>query len=624
MRNPSSVQVLGETEIRRVPPSSVAQILAGVPGVRVSESGIERIKIRGESSERVSIMIDGQAITDHTNYGTPILIAPDSIERIEVVRGPSSVASGNRAIGGVVNIVTKRGADKPVEITASAGYLSANEGYRTSLSAAGTVGDFDYRLTWSQSELGDRRTPEGTLTPSGRADRDLSGHVGYRIGNHYFGAKVQDYDLSADVYTGDPNFTIDLPKRDLRKYGVFYEGTDLTPWLTDFKVNLFSQTIDREYRSDITFPTGPFMMNVLSTSDDMQTTSGLNIRANMDFAPGHRTVVGLELEDDQLEAYKTSTVSMIPPFGPPTESSSYSDASIQTLSVFAQHEAELTSRTTATFGARYYHVQSSLDRYEIDGVAQPGEKNSDDRLLGSAGLVHELTDNTILRASISQGYTYPSLSQLYLTSSGGGGTTIGNPDLKPEQATNYEIGARINTGAVVFDGTLFYTDSRDYIASIATGNPNEYQYENVNSAKSYGAEIGAEFDPAGWGVRPYVTAAAIRREFRYENGYATADSGSPGFMGTFGVRGDWTAGRVEGTWDVFLRGESAARQRDDTGAIVDQSDAYATLNLRASAMLTDNLRINFEAANLTNESYRPINQIQAAGRSFSLFVTGTF
>ncbi|HRM76282.1 MAG TPA: TonB-dependent receptor plug domain-containing protein, partial [Paracoccus sp. (in: a-proteobacteria)] len=112
MHSPSSVTVIESDEIDGRIPSSVAKILSDVPGLRVSESGIERIRIRGESSQRVAIMLDGQRLSDHTTYGTPMLIAPTEIERIEVVRGPSSVVSGNRAIGGVVNIVTKRGADK--------------------------------------------------------------------------------------------------------------------------------------------------------------------------------------------------------------------------------------------------------------------------------------------------------------------------------------------------------------------------------------------------------------------------------------------------------------------------------------------------------------------------------
>ncbi|MBK0326882.1 TonB-dependent receptor [Rhodobacteraceae bacterium F11138] len=625
MNSASSVTVVTADEIREIPPSSVANLLVDVPGIRVTESGIERIRIRGESSQRVAIMIDGQRISDHTTYGTPILISPTEIDRIEVVRGPSSVVSGNRAIGGVVNIITKRGADKPVEVTATAGYLGANDGYRGALSLAGTSGGFDYRLSYSKSDLGNRETPTGPLVPSGSSDRDIQAFLGYRFDNHYIGFRAQDYDLSADVYTGDPDFDISLPKRDLRKYAVFYEGADLTPWMSMLKVDAYTQTIDRQFRNDITFAAGPFDMNVLATSDDEQVTSGFKAIANLEFAPGHRTVVGLEFEDDSMTSDKTTTTSMIPPVGPATVSNLYSDATIRTASAFAQHEARFGNGLTGTLGVRYYNVKSNLDQYVIDGVAQPGQNNSDDRFLGSVGLVYELAPDAVLRANISQGYTYPSLSELYLTSTGGGGTILGNPDLKPETATNYEIGARLDRGAVVLDAAIFYTQSEDYIASIATGIPNQYQYQNVNNVDSWGLELAAEFDPGLWGgIRPYVVLSNVTREFSYASGVVTRDSGTPEWTGTAGLRSDWAAWGVNGTWDLFLRGESRASQRDSTGVVVDETAGWTTVNLRGSVALQENIDLTFELANIGDKSYRAMDQIEGAGRNLSVFLTAKF
>ncbi|MBE1282862.1 MAG: TonB-dependent receptor [Rhodobacteraceae bacterium] len=624
-KSASSVTVLDEDEISRVPPSSVAKVLQDVPGVSVTESGIERIRIRGESSQRVAILIDGQRISDHTTYGTPILISPTEIERIEVVRGPSSVVSGNRAIGGVVNIITKRGADKPVEVTASAGYLGANDGYRASASIAGTVENFDYRLSFSQSDLNDRESANGPLVPSGSEDRDIHAFLGYDFGNHYVGFRAQDYDLSADVYTGLPGFTIDLPKRDLRKYSAFYEGTDLTPWMSLLKVDVYTQTIDRQFRNDISFATGPGMsMNVLSTSDDVQDTSGLRATANLEFAPGHRTVVGFEYEDDSLETAKSSTTTMTPPFAPPSVTTSFADATIETSSVFAQHEATF-GKFTGTLGFRYYNVKSSLDQYVVNGASQPGSTNSDDRFLGSVGLVYELSDDVVLRGGISQGYTYPSLSQLYLTSAGGGGTTIGNPNLKPETATNYEVGARVDRGSVVLDAAVFYTESEDYIAAIATGAPRTSRYQNVNNVTSYGFEVAAEFNP-GWlnGIRPYVTVSNVTGEFNYSSGVSTKDSGVPEWNGTAGLRSDWSAGSLGGTWDVFLRTESEAVQRDSSGSVVEQTGGWTTFNLRGTMDVTENVTASLEVGNLFDKAYRNIDQIEGAGRNVSFFVTAKF
>jgi hemoglobin/transferrin/lactoferrin receptor protein len=622
------VTVLDADDIERVPPSSVAQVLRDIPGVSVTESGIERIRIRGESSQRVAIMIDGQRISDHSNYGTPILISPTEIERVEVVRGPSSVVSGNSAIGGVINIITKRGADKPVEITTRAGYLGANDGYRASASVAGTVDNVDYRLSFSKSDLGDRETTTGPLTPSGSADRDIHAFLGYRMGNHYIGLRAQDYDLSADVYTGSPDFSIDLPKRDLRKYGVFYEGEHLTPWMSMLKLDAYTQTVDRQFRNAVSFAAGPTNMNVRSTSDDDQDTSGFKATAHLEFAPGHRTVVGFEYEDDRLQTAKTSTTTTTPPFGPPTitTSSSFADASIKTSSLFAQHEATF-GQLTGTFGLRYYDVSSSRDRYVINGADAAASSSSDDRLLGSAGLVYSLSEDTVLRASISQGYTFPSLSQLYLTSTGGGGTTIGNPDLKPETATNYEIGLRLDRSAVVLDAALFYTEAKDYIAAVATGTPRTSQYENVNRAETWGFDLSAEFNP-GWsnGIRPYVSLSHLNRDLTFANGLTARDTGTPDWSGVAGLRGDWVLASVDGTWDLFARSQSGTVKLDSSGA-ADATTArggWSTLNLRGSVNISENTALSFELGNLLDKAYKPADQEEAAGRYVSLFLTAKF
>lgn len=624
----SSVTVLDSEEIGRVPPVSVAEVLRDVPGVSVTESGIERIRIRGESSQRVAILIDGQRISDHSNYGTPVLIAPTEIARIEVVRGPASVVSGNRAIGGVVNIITKRGADKPAEITASAGYLGANDGYRAAASVAGSAENFDYRLSFSKSDLGDRETPDGVLLPSGRVDRDIHAFLGYRAGSHYFGLRAQDYDLSADVYTGSPDFSISLPKRDMRKYGAFYEGENLTPWMPMLKLDAYSQTVDRQFRNDISFAAGPATMNVLSTSDDEQNTSGFSATANLEFAPGHRSVLGFEFEDDRLRTAKSSTTTTTSPFGPPsvTATNSFADASIKTSSLFAQHEAEF-GALTGTFGLRYYDVSSSRDRYATNGTAAAAASSSDDRLLGSAGLVYTVSPETVLRAGVSQGYTFPSLSQLYLTSAGGGGTTIGNPDLKPETATNYEIGLRLDRSAVVLDAALFYTEAKDYIAAVATGTPRTSRYENVSRAKSWGVDLSAEFTP-GWpnGVRPYLSLSNVTRDFTFAGGNTARDTGTPEWSGVAGLRGDWTLAGLGGTWDLFARSQSGTVKLDSSGT-ADPSTArggWTTLNLRGSVALSEAASLSFELGNLTDKSYRPADQEQAAGRYVSLFLTTRF
>lgn len=626
LRNPASISVISAESIEETAPVSVATLLRDVPGVHISEEGIERISIRGETARRVAILIDGQKLTDHTNYGQPVLVDPTTIERIEVVRGSSSVVSGSSAIGGVINIITKRGADKPFSLSTTAGYMSATRGHRLSASAAGTVGagpgSLDYNFSVGRMKQGDRRTPDGRLTPSDVEDRNVSGHLGYRLDKHYFGLKAQSYDLGANVYVDQPGFLIELPHRDLRKTSLFYEGAQLTPWLTKLSFNVYRQTIERDFRNDVSVAAGPMRIRVLSTSLDDQTTSGANLRAEMKFSSNSRTVAGLEFEDDAMTADKATDTTRTPP-GTTTTSLRFDDARTRTLSMFGQHEISLTDQLAATAGARWYRVRSDHSVSTTNGVDNPrGDDSSDSLILGSVGLVWTPHNRMALRANVSQGYIYPTLGQLFLTTTGGGVTLVGNADLKPETSTTYELGARYAAGGTMLDLTLFYASSDDYIATVSSGT--QGTYENVDAADSWGVEVYAEHALGVWGLSPYASFAAMRRQLHYGNGYDTYDGGAPSFSGKIGVRKDWRWGRAAGSMDLFVRGESRVRLRDEAGALAGSASGYGTLNLRAHADLGAGLGLVAEFNNLTDRSYTPYGQMPGAERSLNLYVTKKF
>ena len=621
-----------------------ATLLRDVPGVQIVEEGIERISIRGESSRRVAVMIDGQRLTDHTNYGQPILIDPSLIERIEVVRGSSSVTSGSQAIGGVVNIITKKGANKPFELVTRGGLIGATNGWRASASAAGTLaagaGEVDYRLTFGRMRQDDRRTPDGILDRSSTSDRTLAGYLAYRQGNHSAGIEFLGYDLAAAVPTGDADFFIDLPKRDLRKTSLFYEVTELTPWLERLRVDVHRQTIDREFVNDITqypsaiMPSAPFSrVQVLSGSVDRQLTWGASLRAEMRLTERSRTMAGIEYEDDSLTADKDTVTTMVPVSPPPpvisTQRLRHDEASIRTISIYGQHEVDLGRDLTFTLGGRWYDVRARHEVAIENGVDQDRNANSDRRALFSAGLVWQPDGDTAIRANISQGYVYPSLSQLFLsTTAGGEGTLIGNPDLNPERATTFELGARRDAGNLLIDATLFHSRAKDYIATapVVTSNPRDSisEYVNIDRANTWGLELHAEYDSGFYGLTPYITAAAMRREFVYGNGEETRDSGTPSLAGRIGIRKAWSLGDVDGEIDLFIRGESSASLRNDSGAITAHAAGYGTLNLHGSVNFGDNTTAVLELNNITDRVYEPYGQAVGAGRSVNLFLTRTF
>lgn len=621
--NPASVSVIDRATLDKSAGQSVASYLRNVPGVQVIEDGLERISIRGENSTRVAIFIDGQKLTDHTDQGQPLLIDPASIERIEVLRGSSSVVSGGRAIGGVVNIVTKKGADKPLEISTQAGYFSATKGYRASTALAGSQAGFDYRLGVSRSELNDRAAPKGRLKPSSTDDSNISAHLGYKTGKHYIAAKAQRYDVAAKAYVTTENFALNFPKRELNKVGLFYGGEQLTETLDKLKVDVYRQTVDRVFISDVSVPR---ILDTQSTSDDEQITYGLNMQAELSLIDGHSTVIGLEHEEDQLKANKETVrvMSFFPP-GFSLKTQSYDDVSIDTTSIFAQHSVPLAEDLTASFGARHYYVKAKHDKSFKDNAPKARNKdNSDNHTVGAMSLVWQASDELVLRTNLSQGYVYPTLSQLFLTTASGGNTFEGNPSLKPEKSTTFEIGARYDTSELLLDATVFYSRSKDYINSILP-DVGEGTFQNADKAKSYGVELLAEKSFQNNNFTPYTTMTLMRRKITSSE-YDSYDSGVPSVFGRVGLKhtSQWNAWEREA--DFFVQGAtSAVNEAKRVTSESREGDGYATLNLRLSMSTKRSNSFGIELNNLTDKTYRPIDeQLYGAKRSINVFASYTF
>lgn len=148
----------------------------------------------------------------------------------------------------------------------------------------------------------------------------------------------------------------------------------------------------------------------------------------------------------------------------------------------------------------------------------------------------------------------------------------------------------------------------------------------MSSARTWGLEVQAEYASDVWGLTPYITAALLRRELRFANGYRTTDSGTPRISGRVGVRKAWSLVSADVEADLFLRGESGARLRDFTGAVDNNKEAggWTTLNLSTRVLWESGMSLVAEFTNLTNRSYHPYEQAPGAERGMSLFLTRSF
>lgn len=635
--NPRSVAVITKEDIEKRSADSIAELLRDVPGVDIADesvAGMKRLRIRGESSRRVTILVDGQEITDHSTYGTPLLVDPATVERIEVVKGPSSVLYGAKAIGGVVNIITKKGADKPVEVEGGGSYYSGSGGWQSWAAVSGSKDGFDYRLSATADRHGDRRVPKGRYSATGKLDdtafnnKNLYAHLGYRFGeadNHYLALKYEQHFLESEGWPGPPGslagverFKIDLPQRDRRKVGLYYDGDDISDIVRKVHVDLYYQTIDRLFENQVSVRMTPTRtVDVISTSDDRITDYGVNAQVDLSLLEGHQTIVGAQYLSDNLVTGKTSTTTMtgFGPFPTTTKSSSRDKAHIDTVSLYAQDEWSLTDAVKLTTGLRLNHTRTGLDETTV--AARAGFEGTDDtRLLSSLGLTFEPTDSLVLRAGYSEGYISPTLLQLFSsTTAGGQGTIYGNPDLTAELARNFEVGARYEDAGLALDVGAFYTKAKDYITTtpcvtvtaycLTTGTSS--LYVNADSATTYGLEFLAEYELAS-GFSPYVGGSWIRRELEYAS-YSTFNSDTPALSGRIGVKYEGELWEKPFWADLFLRGSTGSRQTylDGASLVTETLPGWGTLNLAFGGSYGEDNRLSLSVSfnNILDKEYRP-------------------
>lgn len=144
--SPATIQVIDQQTLQNSTNASIADNLQDIPGVEITDNslaGRKQIRIRGEASSRVLILIDGQEVTYQRagdNYGVGLLIDESALERVEVVKGPYSVLYGSQAIGGIVNFITK-GGDKLASGVVKAVYNSATAGWEESIAVQGASVD---------------------------------------------------------------------------------------------------------------------------------------------------------------------------------------------------------------------------------------------------------------------------------------------------------------------------------------------------------------------------------------------------------------------------------------------------------------------------------------------------
>lgn len=645
-----SVSVITQEEIRRSSARNVGELLEDIPGVRINNDGgqgMKRIKIRGEDAFRTLVMIDGQKVSEHKSMsGSPMLIDPSMIERIEVIKGPASVLYGSDAIGGAINIITKKGGTKPIEGEVSAGMNTSASGKNASGSIYGGIDGWKYRLSASIEDNDNLKTPKGEMENTYFTARSVSGFLSYDFTpDATVGASLDYYDLefgSSDVNT--PGFAVDVPKWTRFKAAAFGEFKNITSSFVRLRTDIFYQKSKKDMTNTVpgvwtqgevdTFKAMGFEEAFLNrvgvqagnayvlqphASNDMN-QYGFSIQADWQIGDRNYLIAGYEISYDDLNAHSWNTGTNVMPMM--LTDKNY-DGYQMTNAVYASMETLLSANLTLTYGARYTWVKTDMDSINNKMGTKTSGEGSDGKIVFNAGVLWHGTDNLTLRASYAQGYRSPILQELYIdTSMGSTGTTYANPDLKPETSDNFEIGARWNSTGLSADLAIFYSTADDYIATLYNAQKRGYQYNNVAEAKTFGVELTSSVRIAETGFEPYLTATWMRRQYQNGNGFSTYDTATPEFMLRYGVRWSGMYAGLGLRADAFARSQTEIEYDDGVQSATDSSSyrlgGYTTLNLTAGVDFGPKRQYSFDMGlyNIFDKGYQEQTSIYEPGRYF--------
>ncbi len=616
--SPNAIALISAEEMKWNVTESLAEVLRSVPGVLVTDAGqagMKRIRIRGEDSYRVAVLVDGQEITDHRGEGVPLTLDPSLVKRVEVIRGAGSVLYGPKALGGVVNFITHKGGEKPLQLTASAGWNSATNAQQKFVSAFGLIEGFDYRFSYGDIDSDNRQTPKGEIENTEYSSRSTNFYLGKRWEGNEVALSWDEHTAYSEVFVEDEvrfafpfnEFAMRIPQRDRQKAALFYSWDNQGGTLDKVQLNAYRQVSDRKFQ---TYWSQVFGMEKETFSEsELVTEGGL---AQLDFQLGdqHLLVAGVQYTKDSVKQDRLELLHMSTPVPMTLSTDIFDQASLETKAVFLQDEWSLSDSVIMTTGMRHYWIDSDLQTSTRVGLITPPK--DDQELIAAIALTWDFSESSTVRMSFSEGYMYPSLLQLAI---GGVARNFVNPNtsLEPERSDTVDLGWRYSSDRVQFDLTAFVSRAENYIDHVpcvsstrcigGTRRSPAEMYVNIAHAKTVGLEAYIEYQ-LNHSALVYSALTWLDRENEFED-FTTSNAGLPSLNAVAGIKYNGQSFGLNPYWvDVYAKGETSAKETDENHVEHDNA-GWVTVNAKAGTEFgaESNYRLVLELNNLFDNSY---------------------
>lgn len=568
----------------------VADALKDVPGANVLDTGVgageKKVVLNGD--DRVLVLVDGKrvnfdmgAASGRSSYDLKMLPDVSLIERVEVIKGHGGALYGSDAVGGVVNIITKKMDHSYGKVSMGFGSQQARDAKAMYTVKEGKTGVMVAASKYKQGYYKYKDVADKT-TKRWNKDSDYENEkVSLKIAQELTDTSNLEFEYNYTKADGNVPYGYATTQSDKKtnNFGLKYD------WLLKDKDAGYVQLYYNKYK-------------FLSSSTLEEKDKGFEVQQAITASENNKLVVGA--------SYRNAEAS--------NDGRNYAakyNEKINNKAIFVSDQWEFTPSWTLDTGVRY------------DKHSTAGSKTT-----WSAGLNKKFDENSHAYFNWGQVFKAPTLDDLYYNASG----MYGNPNLKAEKGDTWTIGY----GTKIADKTslnvnYFQSKLEDAIKWVDIGNY-ESEVRNIAHQKKNGIEISVNHElNDNWDLEASYTHVRVRNDNNDGNGYVRDTSYLPN-MYRFGVRYHddlWNA-------DLFLRGGSGA----DTGVFKNSygydaqnylDSSFITLDASVSYKATKDLSFYAKGYNLFNKAYAESAGVSSAtykypaqGRRFIIGAEYTF
>ncbi len=586
----SSVSVITSDEISRQNLRTVVDVLRELPGLTITQHGgpgkLASVYTRGANSNHTLVIIDGVKMNDASSPNNAFdfsTLYTNDIERIEIVRGPQSTLYGSEAIAGVINIITKRGTDKPQFNFSGEG--GSNNYYRGNLSAQGKSGILSYAITAT------RNGSDGISVSNARFGNKEKDHftnnsfyslLGFDLSTTakleiiYKFTKMETALDQSEKFGDDPNFNFNIEEQFL-KSGLSLSLFDRR-WQQQFSASLvkrFSRSLDL---FDQVHP------NLSSDGFNKASRVKFDWQNNFRFIANNLITFGIETEAEKTNSSYVSTSD----WGP--FDSIFPEQSVKTTGIYLQDQFSYKNALFVSAGVRLDNNQKfgSVATYRI------------------APAYYFNTIGTKLKMSFGTGFKAPSLFYLF-------DPAFGNPDLQPEKSIGWDAGFEqyFNEGKFSFALTYFNLKLENMFGFDAN-----FRTVNIAQASSNGFEIVASvFNLYNFSVNANYTFTKTKDEYELSEDYGKSLLRRPKHQASFSINYKPNADFNLNAQFLYV-GEREDKDFSTFPSVRVAIPDYTIVNLSASYKLFSYLEFTGKIENLFDKQYEEVLNYGTLGRSF--------